>query len=74
MLIGAYIVLPVLRLFVKKENKDYVLGLICLSVIVQFGVQTAGVFTRGMKFTIGDFVTKFHMEYITGYVPYLLIG
>lgn len=41
---------------------------------MQFGVQTAGVFTRGMKFTVGDFVTKFHMEYITGYVPYLLIG
>ena len=74
MLIGAYIVLPLLRLFVKKENKDFILGLIVLSVIVQFGVQTAGVFTRGMKFTIGDFVAKFHMEYVTGYVPYLLIG
>ena len=62
MLVGAYILLPVLRLFVKKENKDYILGLIILSVVVQFGVQTAGVFTRGMKYTIGDFVTKFHME------------
>ena len=27
-----------------------------------------------MSFTVSDFVAKFHMEYITGYVPYLLIG
>ena len=74
MLVGAYIVIPVLRLFVKKENKGYILGLIVLSVIVQFGTQTAGILTRGMRFTVSDFASKFHTEYITGYVPYLLIG
>ena len=74
MLVGAYIAIPLLRLFVRKENREYILGLIILSVIMQFGMQTAGILTRGMKFTIGDFASKFHMEYATGYVPYLLIG
>lgn len=52
MLVGAYIVIPVLRLFVRKENKEYILGLIVLSMIVQFGTQTACVLTRGMSFTV----------------------
>ncbi|SEG00490.1 Surface polysaccharide O-acyltransferase, integral membrane enzyme [Eubacterium ruminantium] len=74
MLIGAYAVIPVLRLFVKRENKAYILGMIIFSVVVQFGVTTAGILTRKADFTISDFVTKFHVEYATGYIPYLLIG
>ena len=74
MLVGAYLLIPVLRLFVKAENRPYILGLILISAVAQFGTQTAGVFTRGADFTLGDFMTKFHLEYATGYVPYLLIG
>ena len=74
MLLGAYLVIPVLRLFVKKENRPYILGLILLSLFAQFAVQTLGVFTRDASFTEGDFFTKFHLEYATGYVPYLLLG
>lgn len=74
MLVGAYLVIPVLRLFVKRENKNYILGLILLSIVVQFGVRTGGLLTRGQSFTLEDFVTKFHVEYATGYLPYLLIG
>lgn len=74
MLIGAYLVIPILRLFVKRENKKYILGLIILNVIVQFIVQTAGVFTLDMKHTVGEYISKFHVEYATGYIPYLLIG
>ena len=74
MLVGAYLIIPVLRLFVKKENRPYILGLILLSLFAQFAVQTLGVFTRDAAFTVGDFVGKFHLEYATGYVPYLLLG
>ncbi len=74
MLIGVYVLIPVLRLIVRKENKNYVLGLIVLSVIVQFAVQTLGVFTDGADFTLRDFADKFHMEYATGYIAYVLIG
>ncbi len=74
MLVGAYLVIPVLRLFVKRENRPYILFLILLSLFVQFAVQTLGVFTRDASLTVGDFFTKFHLEYATGYVPYLLLG
>ena len=56
------------------EGTTIILGLIALSIIAQFATQTAGVLTRGMAFTVGDFMAKFHLEYVTGYVPYLLIG
>lgn len=74
MLVGAYLAVPFLRLFVKKENKPYILGFILLSVIVGFGATTFGVFTRDADVTVGLFLTKFHFEYATGYLPYLLIG
>ncbi|GEM_PF-2878744 len=74
MLVGAYILIPFLRLIARKENKGYVLGLIALSVIVQFVTQTAGLLTRGESFTVSAFVGKFHMEYAGGYVSYLLMG
>ncbi len=74
MLVGAYLAIPVLRLFVKRENRSYVLGIIIVAVVAQFVVQTAGVFTRDMDFTVSDFATKFHLEYATGYIPYLLTG
>ena len=54
MLIGAYLAIPVLRLFVKRENRSYVLGMIIVSVVVQFTVQTAGVFTRELDFTVSE--------------------
>lgn len=74
MLIGAYLLIPVLRLFVKRENKNYILGLIILTVIAQFAGQTSEVFFLEARHSLQDFITKFHVEYATGYVPYLLIG
>ena len=74
MLVGAYLAVPFLRLFVKKENQPYILGFILLSVAVGFGGTTFGVFTRDADVTVGAILTKFHLEYATGYIPYLLIG
>ncbi len=74
MLIGAYLAVPVLRLFVKRENKKIIFGMILFSAAVQFAVRTGGLFTLGMEHTLKDFVDKFHIEYATGYLPYLLIG
>ncbi|MBB5225960.1 hypothetical protein DYE50_11175 [Treponema ruminis] len=74
MLVGAYLAVPVLRLFVKKENRNYILGFIVLAIVVQFASQSLGVFTYGMDFTVRDFMNKFHFEYATGYIPYMLAG
>ena len=74
MLVGAYLAIPFLRLFVKKENKPYILGFIIVAFIAQFATQTAGVFTQGSSFSISEFMSKFHLEYATGFLPYLLVG
>lgn len=74
MLIGLYLAIPVLRLFVKKENKNYVLGFILVAALAQFITKTAGLLTLHADYTIADFMNKFHLEYATGYLPYLLLG
>ena len=74
MVIGAYVMIPVLRLFVKRENKNYILGIIIFCVIVQFAAKTADVFTIGAEHTVAEYLSRFHLEYATGYFPYLLIG
>lgn len=59
MLVGVYILIPILRLFVKKENRYYVLGYIMISVFAQFTVKTADILTRRSSFTISDFSQNF---------------
>lgn len=74
MVIGLYLMIPVLRLFVKRENKKYILGIIISAVIVQFGARTADFFTISSDMAVSTFLTKFHLEPVTGFVGYLLIG
>lgn len=74
MVIGLYLIIPVLRLFVKRENKNYILGLIFAAAIVQFGARTADFFTVNCGMSATAFITKFHMESVTGFIGYLLIG
>ncbi|MBR1736530.1 MAG: acyltransferase family protein [Firmicutes bacterium] len=74
MLVGTYLAVPVLRLFVKKENKNYILGFIIVAFIAQIITNTLNVFTIDTEYTIKDFVTRYHFEYATGYIPFLLIG
>ncbi len=74
MLIGTYISVPVLRLFVKKDNKKYILGIIILSLIVQFFVQTVKVLARDKSFMLSDYIDLFHIEYAKGYLFYILVG
>ncbi len=74
MLAGAYLAIPVLRLFVKQENRSYILGMIVLALVSQFAARTLGILTRNTPFTVSDFISKFHVEYASGYLPFLLIG
>lgn len=74
MVVGMYLMIPVLRLFVKRENKKYILGIIVAAVIIQFGARTADYFTVGAGMTVSAFLTKLHLEPVTGFIGYLLIG
>lgn len=74
MVIGMYLIIPVLRLFVKRENKNYVKGIIIACILVQVCTSSLDVFTRNCAVSVSDFVGKFHMESVTGYIVYLFIG
>ncbi len=74
MLIGCYLAVPLLRLFVKAENRQYILGFIIVALFAQFVNQTLAVFFRNEPFTLSGFIAKFHLEYATGYLPYMLLG
>lgn len=74
MLVGTYLSIPVLRLFVKRENKSYILGIIILAMVSQFSARTLGILTRTSTVTVSGFISKFHVEYVSGYLPFLLIG
>ena len=74
MLIGVYPAIPVLRLFVKEENRRYILGILLFAVIVLFIPTTLGVLTWNSDYTIEKFMNKFKVNYITGYIIFLLTG
>ncbi len=73
-IIGLYLAVPVLRLFVKKENRSYILGMILVGVVVQYVGTSASFFTRNTNYKVGEFISKFHFDYAYGYLTYFLIG
>lgn len=74
MVVGLYLMIPVLRLFVKRENKKYILGIILAFVVVQLAVNTGNLFTKWWTFNFTTIVNKFHVEPATGFVGYVLTG
>ena len=74
MIIGMYLLIPVLRIFVKKENKNIIKWLIIGSLIVQFIPKTLGIFTANADFTVQNFMAQFYLNPLTGYGSYFLIG
>lgn len=74
MVIGLYLMTPVFRLFVKKENVKYIIGIIVASIIYSSIAKTMDVFVRDGEITITKFMSKFHMEGLLGYTSYFLLG
>lgn len=74
MIIGMYLLIPVLRLFVKKENKQYIKWIIIGSIIVQFIPATLEMFTTQYYTTLRMFMDTFYMQPLQGYVVYFLLG
>ena len=74
MIIGMYLLIPVLRLFVKRENKNYIKWIIIGSLIVQFIPATLEMFTTQYYVTLIDFMDTFYMQPLQGYAVYFLIG
>ena len=74
MTIGLYLSIPVLRLFVKRENRAYILGFILAAMAVQFVPHTLDFLTQGCKLTLNGFMGKLHMQYAMGFTAYPLLG
>lgn len=78
MLIGLYLITPILRLFVKRENKNYVKYFILIAVAVQF-IEPAIDFIIKLIYPTAanyymDFINKFHISFVCKYVTYYLLG
>lgn len=74
MVIGLYLLIPVLRLFVKKENKKYILLLIFAAIIAQFIPNYLNFLTTGLDVSLTQFVDLFYLQPLMGYLAYLFIG
>lgn len=74
MIIGMYLLIPILRLFLKKENQNYIKYLIIGTLVIQFIPATLNVFTVGLDVTLKDFIETFYLQPLTGYVAYFLFA
>ena len=74
MLIGLYLIIPILRIFAKKENIQYILIFILISVIAQFIPEFITPLCPNESFKPGGFVKLFYLQPFMGYTTYLLLG
>lgn len=77
MIIGLYIVTPILRLFVKKENKKYIMYLVSISVLIKSIVPLVNFFCTQF-ICEGDFLlnylNKFKLPLFNEYLTYYILG
>ena len=77
MLVGLYLITPILRAFVKKKNADLVLYFILLSVLFRFLIPPLSALLN--RFTsFGDILTAYadtyEMGFVSPYAAYYLLG
>ncbi len=76
MLIGLYLITPILRLFVKRENKRFILYFIILSLSFQFltnFIQSLGLLNFKIN-TLAAFLNQFELKFVMGFTSYYLTG
>lgn len=77
MIIGLYLILPLLRLWVKKCNKKYVEYFIILALIFTFFIPQ--IITIGSKYSdlfehANEIVEYINLKYVGGYTTYFILG
>ena len=76
-IIGLYLITPILRLFVKKQNAKYVLYFLLLALIFQFAIPIPNLLlnkTLDFENYIANFYGQFNMSFVLGYPAYYLLG
>lgn len=77
MIVGLYIMTPILRLFVKKENKKYIVYLLFVSVLIKAIVPFVNFFCN--QFIVEgnyllNYVNKFDLPIFNEYLTYYILG
>lgn len=74
--IGLYLVTPILRCFVKKDNSKMVLYCIILSCLLVFLIPLLSVFSSQIAFLdyVKSYINKFSIGFLAGPVTYYLLG
>lgn len=77
MIVGLYLIVPILRLWVKIENKKYIEYFLILSFVFAFLlpqiVTQAGYFTKEVKY-LNNALKNSYLYHFGGYVPYFILG
>ena len=77
MIIGLYLISPLLRLWVTKDNKKYVEYFIILSLIFNFLIPqiiTIGSIYSDLFSHLNDLVEYLNIKYVCGYTTYFVLG
>lgn len=76
MIVGLYLITPILRLFVKKENSGIILWFVFLSLFFQFLVPVIDFLANlNTAFTfIHTLLDKIDLDFVGGFTTYYLLG
>lgn len=74
MIIGLYLIVPILRLFVKRENKRYILYFIFLSILCSYIPSFLNLFKNLLGFSIAQYTPRLFLNFVSGYTTYFLLG
>lgn len=76
MLIGLYLITPILKLITKRENSKIVLYFIVLSLVFQFIIPIIEVFSTKIYglYLITTLIDKLYLGFLATYITYYLLG
>lgn len=78
MIIGLYLITPILRLFIKKENQKIILYFLLLSIAIKFCVPLINFFVNEYisngNSVVSSFVNKFGFSFINEFLTYYIVG
>ena len=77
MIIGLYLLVPLLRLWIKKENKEYIKYFIILSLIFTYllpQIINIGSMYSSVFYTMKTLIDRVDLSYVGGYVPFFILG
>ena len=77
MIIGLYLLVPLLRLWIKVENKKYIEYFLILSLTFTFLIPQI-ISVLGNYFTVlesvNSILNNINLKYVAGYAPYFILG